>query len=122
MRLAAPLIRLEFRHPNIDLAEAGRDCVWWDPAGLAWSRAGCEVSEEDSAASLTVCLCDHLTNFGVMFDYQGQADPDDPVFTLLSTILLSVSALSILLTQAFLALTKSVTRPHIALFIFSFQG
>ena len=84
VRLAAPLIRLEFRHPDIDLAEAGRDCVWWDHAGLAWSRAGCEVSEEDSTASLTVCLCDHLTNFGVMFDYQGQADPDDPVFTFAS--------------------------------------
>ena len=102
------LIRLEFTHPDPDLTGAGavRDCVWWDTAGLAWSRAGCEVSEEDSTASMTVCHCDHLTNFGVMFDYRGQADPQDPVFTLLSTVLLSLSALSILVTQAFLALTK----------------
>ena len=106
VKLEAALVRLEFHHPEVELAGAGRDCVWWDTAGLAWSRGGCEVSEEDSTASLTVCHCDHLTNFGVMFDYRGQADPDDPVFTLLSTILLSVSALSILVTQAFLALTK----------------
>ena len=108
VKLEAALIRLEFQHPEVDLTEAGagRDCVWWDTAGLVWSRGGCEVSQEASTASLTVCHCDHLTNFGVMFDYRGQADPNDPVFTLLSTVLLSVSALSILVTQAFLGLTK----------------
>ena len=106
VKLESALVRLEFHHPEVEQAEAGRDCVWWDTAGLAWARAGCEVSQQDSSASLTVCHCDHLTNFGVMFDYRGQADPDDPVLSLLSTVLLSLSALSILLTQAFLALTK----------------
>ena len=106
VKLESSLVRLEFRHPEVDLAEAGRVCVWWDSAGLAWARAGCQFSEEESEATLTVCHCDHLTNFGVMFDYQGEADPHHPVFTLLSTILLSLSALSILVTQAFLALTK----------------
>ena len=106
VKLEGSQVRLEFHHPDLDLTGAGRDCVWWDTADLAWSRAGCEVSEEDSTASVTVCHCDHLTNFGVMFDYRGQAEPHHPVFTLLSTVLLSLSALSILVTQAFLALTK----------------
>ena len=106
VKLESSLVRLEFHHPEVDLTGAGRDCVWWDTADLAWARAGCNVSQEDSTASLTVCHCDHLTNFGVMFDYRGQADPDHPVLSLLSTVLLSLSALSLLLTQAFLALTK----------------
>ena len=41
--LESSLVRLEFHHPGVDLTEAERDCVWWDPAGLAWSRAGCQA-------------------------------------------------------------------------------
>lgn len=37
------------------------------PAGGAggWNGAGCRASE-DSGSNRTVCLCDHLTHFGVL--------------------------------------------------------
>ena len=102
LALGGSAVRLEFHHPE----GGGRACVWWDPTRLAWSTSGCQVSQAETNLTTTVCLCDHLTNFGVMFDYQGRADPNDPVLSTLSTVLLSLSSLSILLTQTFLALTK----------------
>ena len=77
------------------------DCVWWEEEGLTWSTGGCERSQEREGR--TECLCDHLTNFAIMF---GEADPDHPVLDPLSVTLLSVSALAILLTQASLAFTR----------------
>ena len=48
---------------------------------------------------MTVCYCDHLTNFGIMFDYTGAAEPGDPILSLLSWILLIISSVAILITQ-----------------------
>ena len=78
-----------------------RSCVWWDDVGLNWSTRGCETIKESSTS--TVCLCDHLTNFAIMF---GEADPHHPILDPLSVVLLSASCLSILVTQAALAITR----------------
>ena len=96
--------------------------MWWDHRELGWSTVGCEVREAENKASLTVCHCDHLTNFGVMFDYQGRAEHSHPVLGTLSTVLLSLSSLSILLTQAFLAITKSVSTPPFSIYHLVPQG
>ena len=71
-------------------------CVWWE--GTDWSTAGCRLSQSD--LSRTVCLCNHLTSFGIMFS--GDARPDDPVLSVLSDVLLVLSSLAVLATQALL--------------------
>ena len=64
------------------------------------------VCREESSGQRTVCQCDHLTNFAIMFDYLGKADPHDKALHTLSIICLSISCYSIFLTQAFLAFIK----------------
>ena len=76
------------------------DCVWWEEVGLDWSPAGCQLSEGESDHTRTVCHCSHLTSFGIMFS--GSADADDPVLSVLSDVLLVLSSLAVLATQALL--------------------
>ncbi|XP_054618348.1 adhesion G-protein coupled receptor G6 isoform X2 [Dunckerocampus dactyliophorus] len=50
-------------------------CMFWDfsrngGAG-GWNADGCRVSKEDSGINRTVCLCDHLTHFGILMDISG---------------------------------------------------
>ena len=71
-------------------------CVWWE--GRDWSTAGCQLSHTDRAK--TVCHCNHLTSFGIMFS--GTARPDDPVLSVLTDVLLVLSSLALLATQALL--------------------
>ena len=75
-------------------------CVWWDPASLDWSDQGCQLSEAQTDLSATVCLCQHLTSFGIMFS--GGAEAEDPVLSVLSDVLLVASSLCVLATQALL--------------------
>ena len=76
-----------------------RSCVWWDEASLSWSGSGCSLSLEETDDTVTVCYCDHLTNFGIMFDYTGEAEPGDPILSVLSWVLLTLSSAAILITQ-----------------------
>ena len=75
-------------------------CVWWDPVLLGWSGQGCELSEEETELTTTVCHCHHLTSFGIMFS--GEAQAQDPALSVLSDVLLVVSSLCVLATQALL--------------------
>ncbi|XP_032959026.1 adhesion G-protein coupled receptor G6 isoform X2 [Rhinolophus ferrumequinum] len=51
-------------------------CAFWDlnknEGSGFWNTSGC-TSHTDSGASETVCLCDHLTHFGVLMDLSGSA-------------------------------------------------
>ena len=76
-----------------------RTCVWWDEASISWSGSGCSLSLEETNDTVTVCYCDHLTNFGIMFDYTGEAEPGDPILSILSWVLLTISSIAILITQ-----------------------
>ncbi|XP_053087777.1 adhesion G-protein coupled receptor G6 isoform X4 [Pangasianodon hypophthalmus] len=53
-----------------------RLCVFWDfsieNGTGGWNSEGCEVSPE-SNSNKTVCLCNHLTHFGVLMDLSGAA-------------------------------------------------
>ncbi|XP_072296710.1 adhesion G-protein coupled receptor G6 isoform X2 [Eucyclogobius newberryi] len=51
-------------------------CMFWDftmknGAG-GWNSEGCHVSEE-SSRNKTVCLCNHLTHFGILMDIYGSS-------------------------------------------------
>ncbi|XP_019740465.1 adhesion G-protein coupled receptor G6, partial [Hippocampus comes] len=49
-------------------------CVFWDfsmnGGGGGWNGDGCRVAAE-SGVNKTVCLCDHLTHFGILMDISG---------------------------------------------------
>ncbi|GAA6085887.1 adhesion G-protein coupled receptor G6 [Tachysurus ichikawai] len=54
-----------------------RLCVFWDfsiqNGTGGWNSEGCRVSAE-SNSNKTVCLCNHLTHFGVLMDLSGAAE------------------------------------------------
>ncbi|CAB1440499.1 unnamed protein product [Pleuronectes platessa] len=49
-------------------------CMFWDfsfnNGGGGWNGDGCRVSKE-SSVNKTICLCDHLTHFGILMDISG---------------------------------------------------
>ena len=96
-------IKLTFKHKTHsgcqDNMQKSRSCVWWDESLLNWSGLGCSLSLEETNDTVTVCYCNHLTNFGIMFDYTGEAEPGDPILSILSWILLIISSAAILITQ-----------------------
>uniref|UniRef100_A0A8C5Q4H8 Uncharacterized protein n=1 Tax=Leptobrachium leishanense TaxID=445787 RepID=A0A8C5Q4H8_9ANUR len=51
-----------------------RTCVFWDAnlykSAGGWNKTGCDVSENESSDNETVCLCNHLTHFGILMDLQ----------------------------------------------------
>ncbi|XP_056284850.1 adhesion G-protein coupled receptor G6 [Pseudoliparis swirei] len=74
-------------------------CMFWDfdmngGAG-GWNAAGCRAAA-GSSSSRTVCLCDHLTHFGILMDISGASPHIDPknnrILTFVSYIGCGVSA------------------------------
>ncbi|XP_040206838.1 adhesion G-protein coupled receptor G6 isoform X7 [Rana temporaria] len=76
-------------------------CVFWDTTLNSghggWSQAGCKVLINESNANETVCLCNHLTNFGILMDLQrtqAYLDPlDAKILTFITYIGCGISAI-----------------------------
>uniref|UniRef100_A0A3Q1GTC1 Adhesion G protein-coupled receptor G6 n=1 Tax=Acanthochromis polyacanthus TaxID=80966 RepID=A0A3Q1GTC1_9TELE len=52
-------------------------CMFWDFNGTGgWNGAGCSVSPE-STSNKTICLCTHLTHFGILMDISGASPSID---------------------------------------------
>nr|XP_020481394.2 adhesion G-protein coupled receptor G6-like [Labrus bergylta] len=75
-------------------------CMFWDfslngGAG-GWNAEGCRVSE-GSSSNRTVCLCDHLTHFGILMDISGASPHIDPrnnkILTFITYIGCGISAI-----------------------------
>ncbi|XP_051775473.1 adhesion G-protein coupled receptor G6 isoform X2 [Erpetoichthys calabaricus] len=75
-------------------------CVFWDfkanDGSGGWNGDGCRVGPESNGNS-TVCLCDHLTHFGVLMDISGAAPQIDArntkILTFISYIGCGISAI-----------------------------
>ncbi|XP_071596819.1 adhesion G-protein coupled receptor G6 isoform X1 [Heliangelus exortis] len=75
-------------------------CVFWDMnkngGNGGWNPAGCQVDSE-SNENETVCLCNHLTHFGVLMDLQRTVTQIDPqntkVLTFITYIGCGISAI-----------------------------
>lgn len=65
-------------------------CVFWDFRSNngtgGWNRTGCEVSPE-SNGNRTICLCNHLTHFGILMDVSGAAAQIDAQNTKILTFI-----------------------------------
>ncbi|XP_028808838.1 adhesion G-protein coupled receptor G6-like isoform X12 [Denticeps clupeoides] len=70
--------------------QSKRTCVFWDftvnNGTGGWNSEGCRVSGE-SNANHTVCLCDHLTHFGILMDISGMAAQIDEKNTRILTFI-----------------------------------
>lgn len=75
-------------------------CMFWDfsmnDGAGGWNTAGCRASD-DSTSNKTVCLCDHLTHFGILMDISGVSPHIDPknnkILTFITYIGCGVSAI-----------------------------
>ena len=92
--------------------DASRYCVFWDFSLQAWSGEGCRVDWDTSSMLETVCQCDHLTNFGLLFDINGVLDDWSPyqmaILSYLSIVLCSLSILASAATVLILQLSRWV--------------
>ena len=52
-------------------------CAYWNTSSNNWSFEGCDLMEHN--ANYTRCLCNHLTNFAVIMDVNGNLDDMDGV-------------------------------------------
>uniref|UniRef100_A0A3Q2PT89 Adhesion G-protein coupled receptor G6 n=1 Tax=Fundulus heteroclitus TaxID=8078 RepID=A0A3Q2PT89_FUNHE len=89
-------VKIEIAH----LSDQVPECVFWDftmnKGNGGWSNRGCNVSKQ-SSTNRTVCLCNHLTHFGILMDISQtsfQIDRENQkVLTFLSYIGCGISAL-----------------------------
>ena len=80
-------------------------CVFWDEENARWSNEGCKLVSHDG--NVTVCQCDHLTNFGLIFGYASEkCDSEEATKTKskLSQILGGISIALLTFTQIYLHL------------------
>ena len=70
-------------------------CVFWDPEYKVWSNEGCEIRSRSK--NQTVCECNHLTNFGLLFG--GNKTEQDRIKSNLSNILGGISIAFLMFTQ-----------------------
>ncbi|XP_074891957.1 adhesion G-protein coupled receptor G6 isoform X2 [Buteo buteo] len=92
-------VKVTIKHTKIQ-EDPKPTCVFWDMnkngGNGGWNPAGCQVHTE-SNENETVCLCNHLTHFGVLMDLQRTVTQIDPqntkVLTFISYIGCGISAI-----------------------------
>ncbi|KAL9864616.1 adhesion G-protein coupled receptor G6 isoform 2-T3 [Geothlypis trichas] len=92
-------VKVTIKHTKIQ-EDPKPTCVFWDMnkngGSGGWNPAGCQV-DADSNENETVCLCNHLTHFGVLMDLQRAVTQIDPqntkVLTFITYIGCGISAI-----------------------------
>ncbi|XP_041279873.1 adhesion G-protein coupled receptor G6 isoform X2 [Onychostruthus taczanowskii] len=92
-------VKVTIKHTKIQ-EDPKPTCVFWDMnkngGSGGWNPAGCQVDAE-SNENETVCLCNHLTHFGVLMDLQRTVTQIDPqntkVLTFITYIGCGISAI-----------------------------
>ncbi|XP_054136236.1 adhesion G-protein coupled receptor G6 isoform X2 [Melozone crissalis] len=82
-------VKVTIKHTKIQ-EDPKPTCVFWDMnkngGSGGWNPAGCQVDAE-SNENETVCLCNHLTHFGVLMDLQRAVTQIDPQNTKVLTFI-----------------------------------
>ncbi|NWV37516.1 AGRG6 protein, partial [Grantiella picta] len=92
-------VKVTIKHTKIQ-EDPKPTCVFWDMnkngGNGGWNPAGCQVDAE-SNENETVCLCNHLTHFGVLMDLQRTVTQINPqntkVLTFITYIGCGISAI-----------------------------
>ena len=89
-------VQIEFFHDKIDQEKV---CVFWDPMHYKWLTEGCFLSENSSEFN-TICECDHLCNFGLLFGGSPSDDPEvNEIMDQISKVLGGISIACLVFTQ-----------------------
>ena len=99
-------VRITFLHEEQEQHPGSEYCVFWDLSGNAWSDNGCFYNSDLSNLYETTCDCYHLTNFGIIMDFTGNADPFDVFLNYFSTVTLVISMIFIFSTEVVLFYLK----------------
>ncbi|KAG8510826.1 Adhesion G-protein coupled receptor G6, partial [Galemys pyrenaicus] len=82
-------VQIKIKHRSIQ-AVPQPICAFWDlnenESFGFWNISGCQA-QGNTTANETVCLCDHLTHFGVLMDLQGTASQIDEKNTKILTFI-----------------------------------
>ncbi|KAM6081488.1 adhesion G-protein coupled receptor G6 isoform 2-T3 [Chlamydotis macqueenii] len=82
-------VKVTIKHTKIQ-EDPKPTCVFWDMnkngGNGGWNPAGCHIDAE-SNENETVCLCNHLTHFGVLMDLQRTVTQIDPQNTKVLTFI-----------------------------------
>ncbi|XP_065536774.1 adhesion G-protein coupled receptor G6 isoform X2 [Lathamus discolor] len=82
-------VKVTIKHTKIQ-EDPKPTCVFWDMnkngGSGGWNPEGCQVDTE-SNENETVCLCNHLTHFGVLMDLQRTVTQIDPQNTKILTFI-----------------------------------
>ena len=65
-------------------------CVYWNYTSLEWLGDGCSLDRRLSTRDTTVCACDHLTNFAIIFG-ADENEQQQKVLEILSAVLGAIS-------------------------------
>ncbi|XP_048841640.1 adhesion G-protein coupled receptor G6 isoform X2 [Brienomyrus brachyistius] len=94
-------VEIDIVHLQLKPAASVVKCVFWDfsfkNGSGGWNSEGCNVSQSKSTASRTVCLCYHLTHFGILMDISRSSellsDKNNKALTFISYIGCGISAI-----------------------------
>ncbi|XP_074844824.1 adhesion G-protein coupled receptor G6 isoform X2 [Carettochelys insculpta] len=92
-------VKITIKHTLVQ-EEPNPTCVFWDTnkndGNGGWNSTGC-IAQAESNENETVCVCNHLTHFGVLMDLQRTAAQIDPrntkVLTFITYIGCGISAI-----------------------------
>eukprot|EP00094_Tigriopus_californicus_P003179 TCALIF_03060-PA protein Name:"Similar to LPHN3 Latrophilin-3 (Homo sapiens)" AED:0.38 eAED:0.40 QI:0/0.16/0/0.57/0.83/0.71/7/0/1072 len=90
-------IQIEYEHPH--RRSFSPECVYWNFETGSWSSDGCWLDRRQSTGKTTVCQCEHLTNFAILF---GGGDADDQMKSILSIVFGALSCACLAVTIFFL--------------------
>ena len=62
---------------NLDVTNLAPRCAFWNTSGNKWSYEGCELMDHNAVYSS--CMCNHLTNFAIIMDVNGNLDDQKDV-------------------------------------------
>jgi len=108
-------VSIIFNHIDVVSQNWERNCVFWDFDSLSWSNEGC--FSVNSTLSQTECKCNHLTNFGLIFDINGALNnwskTQMQILSYMSVVLCSLSSLAAAATFTILQFSKLPSSPRI---------
>ena len=68
-------VKIHFHHQERSINDSEQAiCAYWDDTKYIWKTDGCTISQTESNATSTVCNCDHLTSFGILFGGKPRED------------------------------------------------
>ncbi|CAG2113557.1 unnamed protein product, partial [Medioppia subpectinata] len=89
------------KHNNLLTFGDKVQCVYWDFQQMKWSSSGCQFRVEGSDRKVSVCECNHLTNFAALMDVSGR-EANTKVKDILTKVCCGLSIICLVLTIGFL--------------------